>query len=61
MAVEIREMIIQAKVAGGNNTPQKNETPSGNQGFILSNSQKKQIITECVQAVMDELNKINQR
>jgi hypothetical protein len=67
MAVEIREMVIQAKV---NDVAQKAaEEPSGKKASASSSEQvvtklsysiKRQIIEDCVSEVMEKLNKTRQ-
>jgi hypothetical protein len=63
MAVEIREMVIQAKVAENKNekstepTTKKSSSASDKVVTKLSYSIKKQIIEDCVSEVMEKLNK----
>jgi|688.fasta_scaffold1979822_2 hypothetical protein len=63
MAVEIREMVIQAKVGDDKSekstesTPKKSSSASDKVVSKLSYSIKKQIIEDCVNEVMEKLNK----
>lgn len=64
MAVEIREMVIQAKVGDNKSEKstepptQKSSTVSGKVVTKLSYSIKKQIIEDCVTEVLEKLNKL---
>jgi hypothetical protein len=63
MAVEIREMVIQAKVNEGTSekttveTTKKSSSSADKVVTKLSYSIKKQIIEDCVNEVMEKLNK----
>lgn len=66
MGIQIREMVIQAKVASEKGNKEKKGDKveevksSDNTVSKLSYSMRKQIVEDCVNEVMDKLNKIRQ-
>ena len=66
MGIQIREMVIQAKVASEKGVKEKKgdnveeEKSSEKTVSKLSYSMRKQIVEDCVNEVMDKLNKIRQ-
>jgi len=62
MAIEIRELIIQGKSKGSSNSNEddlnnviESKISEKNMGNILKESEKRQLVDECVIAILNEL------
>ena len=62
MAIEIRELIIQVKSKGSSNSNEddlnnviESKISEKNMGNILKESEKRQLVDECVIAILNEL------